>query len=519
MRRSVVLSWLGSVVFVLLVGCSPTPPWQAYQRLVGEGYELLDKGDDAGAQAAFKRLSAMAPENPEPFYHMACAYGRQGQVDAALDKLEQAFAMGFWYAERCREDPDLAAVRDDPRFEELMGKMEEQAERWDEQYATRLYRPIDLDRAPAFASLKSLDEHFRKQANRLEASRYLYDYRRAEERKNQLLNEWVAALGRYRAEHPGGVDDERAAFRFVEQMGAFRQAWFLASWGEDGKAAAAAADAYLAEFPQGEHRREVEWLRLLWNWWSRDLPSASAAGADEEDEAESETPLKPYADDRLAAFIDQLQVFRARYPDTFEAAKALTYETWLLWYDADRQVDDRIRELYAQLEEKYRDDEQAGVYYRRKLSELALQMRGLGDFEGVDTTGKTWNLAAMRGKVVLIDFWATWCGPCVGEIPNLKQVYAQYKDHGFEIVGVSLDGDDRAAFEQWLTDNQVSWPQIYDGQGWKAELARRYEVHGIPFTILLDQEGRIAGVGLRGQSVARKVADLLGGAGPEMAGN
>ena len=510
---------LALLVLAALGGCKKTTPQQAYNRLIGEGYQLLDEEDYTGALKAFEELHLKAPENPEPYYHMACAYGRQGEVDAAFEKLETAYAMGFWYAGRCRSDSDLTALRDDPRFEELMGKMEEQARRWEEEHGAHAYRELDPDQVPAFASLESLDGHYRGREEQLEASRYLYDYRRGEEKKNRLLNEWVAALRRYRAEHPDSADSEDAALRIVEQMGKFRREWFLASWGDDGKAATAAADAYLDEYPEGVHRRKVEWMRLVSDWWSREVPAKPEEDVDEGEEGDAESRWRSYTEDRFNAFLGQLEAFRKRYPGTFEAAKALTFETWLTWDEADQQVDDRVRGLYAQLEEGYKDDEQARGYYQRWLSNLAFQIRGLDDFEGVDTAGKTWNLAAMKGKVVLIDFWATWCGPCVGEIPNLKQVYAQYKDRGFEIVGVSLDGDDRATFDQWLEENDVRWPQIYDGQGWDSALAKQYDVHGIPFTVLLDQEGRIAGVNLRGQSVAQKVADLLGGSGSDVAGN
>ena len=137
-------------------------------------------------------------------------------------------------------------------------------------------------------------------------------------------------------------------------------------------------------------------------------------------------------------------------------------------------------------------------------------IRGVEEFEGVDLAGKTWNRESMKGQVVLIDFWATWCGPCIGEMPNLKAAYDEYHEKGFEIVGVSLDGDDREHFTSWLEENEVPWPQIYEGNGWDATMAGVYEVRGIPFTLLVNQDGEVVAAGLRGDEVQKRVAELLG---------
>jgi thiol-disulfide isomerase/thioredoxin len=129
-------------------------------------------------------------------------------------------------------------------------------------------------------------------------------------------------------------------------------------------------------------------------------------------------------------------------------------------------------------------------------------------FEVKDQEGRPLSLAGLKGKVVLIDFWATWCGPCRAELPNVLETYRKYHDQGFEIVGISLDQDEDA-FREFIQDEGMTWPQFFDGKGWGNEIAVLYGVQGIPQTYLLDRDGKIQRVGLRGDALERAVGALL----------
>jgi thiol-disulfide isomerase/thioredoxin len=117
-------------------------------------------------------------------------------------------------------------------------------------------------------------------------------------------------------------------------------------------------------------------------------------------------------------------------------------------------------------------------------------------FTAVD--GKKFDLADLRGKVVLLDFWATWCPPCLEEVPQLVETYGKFKDRGFEIVGISLDSD-RGALEKFTAANQMTWPQFFDGKGWENELAQRFKIQSVPTMWLLGRDGKLVDPSPRGR--------------------
>ena len=118
------------------------------------------------------------------------------------------------------------------------------------------------------------------------------------------------------------------------------------------------------------------------------------------------------------------------------------------------------------------------------------------------------SLEQYRGKVVLLDFWAVWCGPCVAEMPNVKQVYEKYKDANFQIIGISLD-ESRDKLVAYLETEGITWPQFFDGNGWKNQVAQMYGINAIPHTYLIDGEGVIRKANVRGRALEPAVAELV----------
>ena len=140
-----------------------------------------------------------------------------------------------------------------------------------------------------------------------------------------------------------------------------------------------------------------------------------------------------------------------------------------------------------------------------------LYLPGVGDKMEIaftSTAGKEIDVAKMTGKVVLVDFWATWCGPCVAEMPNVIKAYDAYKDKGFEVIGISLD-QDKSALEKFTTEKKMPWPQYFDGKGWGNEIAQRFGISSIPATFLVGKDGKIIGSNLRGADLEEKLKEAL----------
>lgn len=123
-------------------------------------------------------------------------------------------------------------------------------------------------------------------------------------------------------------------------------------------------------------------------------------------------------------------------------------------------------------------------------------------------TGVELSLEKLRGKIVLLDFWASWCGPCRQDMPDTRRIWKKYGGDQFVMIGINLDSN-RQAFEAYIREEGVAWPQYYDGLGWGNKLARLYAVYGIPHTVLIDQDGVIQATGLRAERLANKIGDLL----------
>lgn len=178
-----------------------------------------------------------------------------------------------------------------------------------------------------------------------------------------------------------------------------------------------------------------------------------------------------------------------------DAAAAAALETFLPIFEASTNVE--VQHIGTGL---------AGLYRRLSLPGNPMVI------SGTLLSGKPFDQQTLAGKVVLVDFWATWCGPCVAEMANLQTEYAKWHGKGFEVVGVSLD-EDRDALEAFVQAKKIPWPVLYEepqGPDWQHPLSTHYGITGIPTVILIGRDGNVITLDARGEKLGAALERLLG---------
>jgi len=171
-----------------------------------------------------------------------------------------------------------------------------------------------------------------------------------------------------------------------------------------------------------------------------------------------------------------------------------------------RSAYDSIIKIFGAAENK--NVASVAPFLEREIKKLEKHLGKEFPVSGKTTAGKDYDLKNMRGKVVLVDFWATWCGPCIAELPNMEEAYKKYHGRGFDIIGISLDrAGDEVKLEKFMENRKMPWPciNIEDSKG----LAEKYSVNSIPFPVLLDAEGRVVSLRARGPQLERLLDRLL----------
>jgi len=253
---------------------------------------------------------------------------------------------------------------------------------------------------------------------------------------------------------------------------------------------------------------------LLW--------SQSAIGAEQSEAAKELKELISKVQDKLKAgdrteekLADELKEFDAllakhKGEKTDDVAQILFMKAQL--YSQVFKNEEKGDQLLEKLKKDFPDSRPVAMLKKqeaaKKIQDSLVKGVKFPDFDEKDVEGKPFNLAAYKGKVVLVDFWATWCGPCVAELPNVMKAYEKHHGNGFEIVGISLDSD-KAKLDKFTKDKKMTWQQFFDGQGWNNKLSTQYGVNSIPATYLLDGEGKIIAKNLRGDALEQAVAKAL----------
>jgi peroxiredoxin len=193
--------------------------------------------------------------------------------------------------------------------------------------------------------------------------------------------------------------------------------------------------------------------------------------------------------------------------------KSMLYVEVLKNIDKGEALLNQIKTDYPQSKIAPKVDSMMPMLAQQRESLKAMAALAVGkvfpDFDEKDLTGQPLSIAKYKGKIVLIDFWATWCGPCVAELPNVIEAYKKYHEQGFEIIGISLD-EEEAKLKSFIAEKNMTWQQYFDGQGWKNKLSQKYGITSIPATFLLDRDGQVIGNDLRGPALQAELAKQFG---------
>ena len=462
----------------------PVATIRAYLALADSGYARLDAHDLDGALAVFRKQDAMIPKGSTSHYNTACAYGGTGRIDDAFRELDACLADGYDDPGQLGNDPDLKALRTSGRFAALLRRAAANQTLW----AAGLSDALPQLDAPASATdSASLAAFSAAESKSIEAQSPAWHGWQRTAAALELMARRQSAEARFLRATPGH-DPELARLRTFARV-----VPYLQPWGNMTDGFIHEADHYIVAHPDSGRAAEVRYLTGIAEF-SRTMPMASDAG--------------------WAAAAKAARPYFSRVPSGSSFGNAAA--AWLVKFDLEESGANRAP-LYPRLLEiasRSQDDKVARQVLMDQLQLDLVRASWPIAVSATDVDGRPFSLADYRGRVVLLDFWATWCGPCRGELPYLRNAFAKYHDRGFDIVSISLDyaaatpPEKLAAFTR---ENGMTWRHVYDGQGWNGAVLRPFYISGIPLPVLVGRDGGLVAMDMdcRGESLGAQIEKAL----------
>ena len=459
-----------------------------YGAVGDSGYQILEQGNVDGALAAFDRQIAMIPDGVWGYYNKACVHSHAGQVEPGLESLGKALAHGWGGGDHMRNDPDLDTLRKDARFAAL-------AVRADSILAANLAifargLPTHTQAPAGLKTQKDIGDYYNTQRAILSRHQRVWTDWQYKTARLDLEARRIAAIKELPKEEKGadfdeGIERIRAMTRFMSPY---------EPWGTVADGAVAEVGRYLAAYPPGKFADEAKY-------------NAGLASFCRERPYEGNSPEWGPSVNAARVYLKEIA------PESEWTGPA---EAWNLYFDLNDTLADKqsLPPRIKAFADKYRENKHAmriaGMTFQGELVRAIWPI----PFSATDIDGKAFTLADYKGRPVLLDFWATWCAPCRGELPFIKQAWEKYGKKGLQIVSVSLDYADRTtpeAFRQWITEQGMTWRHVYDQKDWNSDPARAYYVSSIPSPFLVDQNGNLAAFGeeLRQEKLDSALARLF----------
>ncbi len=468
------------VVLALLAGCSDSGMQEGltdlpvtidgdkidqYRQHINTGYDFLDSANVDSAVAHFTAMAGLIPEAKFNYYHLACAYGRSGDTEKAIESLNKLVESGWEEADALLNDGDLNILSEDSRFAAILDKARANAESGGASLAVRM--PECDKSAQTFGTVDELTSYYDSVSNVYRLHSMIWQNSEYTKASMQLAAIRAADMRELMKDSTGydyGLERVRAAARVQSPYN---------PWGPAAESVVKEVDHYLSSSPAEEGADQANFLAGF-AWTARTW--------------EEDSPLRAEVLGKSNAALEKVSEGSEYYKPAQTVLAANELEL------SDGSNREAIKTRVRAALDGSQDNNWVKRVVTKRFQHDAIDMIWPIPFESDDIDGKPVKLSDYAGKVLLIDFWATWCPPCRAELPNVKDVYERYHKNGFEIVSVSFDAEEHMPLDSlrtWIKDNGLAWKHIYDGKGWGAELGAKYFVSSIPAPFMVGKDGKL----------------------------